>query len=117
MLSELRPGASHGDQTTTRTFEIPAIGSFMLHERTEEVKQYYIDGAECAMFSNSNEMVAKIAHYLEHADERRRVAMAGHQRCLTSGYSIDKQAATIITKARELIEKAGVRGDERSLRL
>ena len=40
------PGSSEGDRTTTRTFEIPASGGFMLHERNEEVLSLYREGSE-----------------------------------------------------------------------
>ena len=36
------------DETTTRTYEIPACGGFMLHERNEEVLELYEEGKEIA---------------------------------------------------------------------
>jgi spore maturation protein CgeB len=107
ILSEMRPGSSSGDQTTTRTFEIPAAGGFMLHERTEEVRQYFLEDRECALFSDLDEMVEKIRFYLAHEDVRRRIAAAGRERCLKSGYSFDDRAATVVAKARELLARRG----------
>ena len=102
ILSEKRHGASSGDRTTARTFEIPAAGGFMLHERTEEAMEYFEEGKECAFFSDPEDLVAKIRYYLAHEDERRAIALAGRQRCLTSGYSVDDRAATVIAKYHEL---------------
>lgn len=103
ILSEVRPGSSDGDKITSRTFEIPAVGSFMLHERTDEFANYFVDGTECATFSDGDDMAAKVGFYLSHDDERRRIAAAGHARCLASGYSIDDRVAEVIAKARQLL--------------
>lgn len=103
LLSEVRAGASQGDLITTRTFEIPAAGGFMLHERNAEVAQYFTEGKECAMFADAGELADKIKYYLEHDEERRAIAAAGHLRCMTSGYSFDDRAAQVVAKARNLI--------------
>lgn len=103
ILSEVRAGASDGDRITSRTFEIPAIGSFMLHERTDEIGHYFVDGEECATFADGDDMAVKVGFYLAHDAERRRIAAAGHARCLASGYAIDDRAAEVIAKARELL--------------
>lgn len=102
ILSEARTGASSGDLSTTRTFEIPAAGGFMLHERTAEADALFKEGRECAMFGDADELVAKVRYYLDHPEERVRIAAAGHERCMTSGYSYDDRVAVIIEKAREI---------------
>jgi spore maturation protein CgeB len=103
ILSEVRSGASMGDQITSRTFHIPATGGFMLHERTDEVAQFFVEDAECAMFGDAVELAKKIAHYLAHPEERARVAKAGRRRCLLSGYSIDDRAAVVLAVVRDLL--------------
>lgn len=103
ILSEVRAGASDGDRITSRTFQIPAAGGFMLHESSDEIDQYFVDGAECATFSDGDDMADKVGFYLAHDDERRRVAAAGRARCLASGHSIDDRVATVVAKARELL--------------
>jgi hypothetical protein len=113
ILSEVREGASSGDLITSRTFHIPGTGGFMLHERTDEVRHYFDEGRECAMFGDADELVAKIAYYLAHEDERRRVSEAGHRRCLASGYSYDDRAATVIAKTRELRAGRGLDSESR----
>lgn len=105
LLSEARTGASSGDHITARTFEIPASGGFMLHERTEEAMQYFEDGKECAFFDGPDDLVEKVRYYLAHEDERAAIAQAGHQRCLTSGYSVDDRARSVIDKYYELAAK------------
>lgn len=102
LLSEARRGASSGDQTTTRTFEIPASGGFMLHERTGEAMQLFAEDRDCVYFSDTDELVEKIRYYLAHDDERRRIAAAGRRRCVNSGYSIDDRARTVIDKYHQI---------------
>jgi len=102
MLSEARGEATSGDLTTTRTFEIPAAGGFMLHERTAEAGSFFAEGRECAMFADARELVAKLRHYRVRPNERQQLAQAGHHRAMTSGYSADERAATIVQKALQL---------------
>jgi hypothetical protein len=102
ILSEVRKGASSGDLITARTFHIPACGGFMLHERTDEVREFFCEGRECGMFSGAEEMVGKVGYYLEHPQEREQVADAGHLRCLQSGNSVDDRVRAIISKVEEL---------------
>lgn len=98
LLSEKRAGSSSGDLVTARSFEIPAAGGFMLHERTAEAESYFEDGKECAFFDDPDDLVAKVRYYLDNDKERHSIADAGRQRCLTSGYSIDCRAQTVIEK-------------------
>ena len=102
LLSEVRKGASSGDLITARTFQIPGTGAFMLHERTSELPLYFAEGEECACFDNPDELVAKIAYYLEHENERQRLAAAGRRRSLESGYAVEHRAAHIIERAKSI---------------
>jgi spore maturation protein CgeB len=81
-------GASQGDETTTRTFEIPACGGFMLHERSAELQELFEEDREVACFDGVEELTGKIAFYLANPDARERIARAGHARCVPA-YSYD----------------------------
>src|SRR5690348_5714637 len=83
-------GVTQGDQTTTRTFEIPACGGFMLHERTSELLELYEEGKDVACFGSAEELAEKIQHYLAHPAEREAIAHAGHARCVPD-YSYDNR--------------------------
>ena len=60
-----------------RTFEIPACGGFMLHERSRELSDLFRPGFECDDFGSPGELQQKVTYYLEHPKERARIAAAG----------------------------------------
>ena len=103
ILSEMRKGASSGDLITARTFHIPACGGFMLHERTAEVRAFFKEGTDCAMFEGAEEMVEKVGYYLDHPGEREAIAEAGHLRCLNTGNSVDDRMRAVVAKVTELL--------------
>jgi spore maturation protein CgeB len=74
------------DQHTTRTFEIPACGSMLLADRTDEHREFFEEGREADFFSSSEELLDKLHFYAAHEDVRRTVSEAGYRRCFSGGY-------------------------------
>lgn len=79
------------DEITSRSVEIPACGGFMLSERTARHLEFFEEGKEAEFFNSNDEMLEKIRHYLANEDEREKIARAGKERCVTSGYSMKSQ--------------------------
>lgn len=76
----------HNDETLAcRTYEIPACGAFMLHERTSKTGEVFVEGKEAEFFGSYEELRDKVRYYLEHPDERLRIAEAGRRKVVSGG--------------------------------
>jgi hypothetical protein len=75
------------DQHTTRTFEIPACGSMLLADRTDEHRDLFEEGREAEFFASAEELIDKTRFYCRDESARLRVARAGSQRCVKSKYA------------------------------
>jgi spore maturation protein CgeB len=84
------------ETTTTRTFEIPATGVFLLAERTEDHLKLFQESIEAEFFSNDDELKEKLIFYLNHDDLRQKIAVAGYERCRRSGYASRNQLEKVL---------------------
>ncbi len=89
---------THSGGHTTRTFEVPACGGFMLTDRTRGQAQYFEEGREMACFDSPEELHEKVLYYLEHDDEREAIRAAGQQRCVSSGYEYEGRMRDILNE-------------------
>ncbi|HEV7287987.1 CgeB family protein [Sphingomonas sp.] len=83
------------DLVSTRTFEIPAAGGFMLHIDNAEVRGLFDHGKEFDSFASPEQLVERVVHYLAHPAERMAMAQAGHTRAWRD-HSMDARAAEIV---------------------
>jgi hypothetical protein len=74
------------DQHTTRTFEIPACGSLLLADRTDEHREFFEEGREAEFFGSREELLDKIKFYCANDDARTRISRAGYERCISGKY-------------------------------
>jgi spore maturation protein CgeB len=85
------------DQTTARTFQIPATGSFMLHEDTPEIRKYFEADREVMLFGSNEEMVEKIQLALSSPSLREAIRMRGYERCHRERYDYINAARAIVS--------------------
>jgi spore maturation protein CgeB len=76
------------DQYTTRSWEIPACGAFLLSERTPAMQEFYREGKEAEFFDGPEEFMDKVKFYLNKDAARKRIAAAGYARVIASGNDI-----------------------------
>ena len=82
-LSELNK-----DTSTIRSFEIPACGSLLLSERTDEMKGLFEEDKEAVYFSDKEELVQKVLLLLKEPERLNAIAAAGHRRCVSDGHDV-----------------------------
>ena len=71
---------------TTRSFEIPACGTFLLGERTDDHCALFEEGVEAEFFASAEELTDKLRYYLSNPSQRAQIAAAGRERFVRSGY-------------------------------
>ena len=103
------------DLVSTRTFEIPACGGFMLHIDNDEVREFFEPGKEIDVFSSKEELKDKIKFYLANASLRERMKERAHAKCRAE-HSYRNRAADIdrILAERGIFNKATAIGEARS---
>lgn len=94
VLSFLR--AHNKDKQTTRTYEIPACGAFMLHERNDEVVAIFKEGEEAEFFDSYEELKKKVDYYLSHPEERKIIAKNGYERIKKYDCTYEARVETIL---------------------
>ena len=87
-------GSDWQDLVSTRTFEIPACGGFMLHIDNEEVREFFEPGVEIDVFSSAEELRDKISYYLPRPELRQQMIQRAYARCVPA-YGYMSRAAKI----------------------
>ncbi|MCJ9672121.1 MULTISPECIES: glycosyltransferase [unclassified Neorhizobium] len=98
----------NADLHTTRSAEIPAIGTAMCAPRTPHHQQLYKEGEEAVFFDGADDCAQTCKRLL--ADDRRRqtIADAGHRRTFANGTYNEVLARRIVDQVAE-ITRGGVR--------
>ena len=87
---------SNRDLHTTRSAEIPYIGSVLCAERTVEHLAMYKEDEEAVFWITPEECAQKCFALLVDEERRKRIAWAGRDRCIESGYLNEPVMETII---------------------
>lgn len=83
------------ETTTTRSFEIPAMGTMLLAERSDDHLRLFEEGVEAEFFGSTQEMAEKLEFYLANPEACKSIAKAGMEKCRSAGYSTARQFARI----------------------
>jgi spore maturation protein CgeB len=76
------------DTYTRRCFEIPATGTLMLSEYTDDLASLYKEGEEADFFRNQTELIEKLKFYLKDEKRRQLVAANGYRRVLADKHDV-----------------------------
>lgn len=98
LLSHAAGDASMSDQTTVRTFQIPASKSFMLHEDTTEVRYFFEPDREVLLFTDEEDMLQKLDIALGDEELRATIVERGYQRCVSAPYDYSSAAEVILSQ-------------------
>jgi len=71
-----------GDFLNPRTFELASAGAFQLVDARSHLTRAFEPGKEIAVFTDTEDLKAKIDYYLANPEERKAIALAGQQRVL-----------------------------------
>ncbi len=78
VLNNLHPAVING--MNKRTFEIAGCGAFQLVKYRPALEELFEVGKEVATYKSFDDMIEQIDYYLEHEDERNKIAEAGYKR-------------------------------------
>lgn len=77
-----------------------ACGGFLLTNYQDEIAEYFVNGEELVIYSDLDDMCEKIKYYLEHDEERERIAKAGQAK-VRELFSYDNRISDIAMILRE----------------
>lgn len=78
VMRGLVPGRSR--QIKARVFEVPGAGGFLMTENAEGLDDYYRINEEIAVFDGIPDLATKITYFIQHPEERDRMAISGYRR-------------------------------------
>lgn len=94
------------DTYTRRCFEIPATGTLMLAEYTDDLATLFREGEEVEFFRSPEEMITKISRYLSDEERRRAVAEGGYRRVLADGHDVTSRMRQLMNWVAEIPRRA-----------
>ncbi|MDH4228327.1 MAG: glycosyltransferase [Nitrospirota bacterium] len=95
------------DTYTRRCFEIPACGTLMLSEYTEDLAALFAPDREAAFFRSREELLAQLHRYLGDDRLRGQVAKAGHQRVVRDGHDVTSRMRNMLATITAVAPRAG----------
>ena len=89
------------DQQDSRTFEIPACGSFMLAQRTPVHEKLFVEDKEVVFFDTKEELLEKCTKYLKDTEARNFIKMNGYKKMYDAKYDHSSRLIEVLKKIYE----------------
>lgn len=96
-LSKIVFNISIKDDINMRTFETLSTGSFLLTNWIPTLGDLFEDGKHLVTYKTLDEMVEKAKYYLEHEEEREKIAQAGYQEFIAK-HTYKHRVETILSR-------------------
>ena len=96
------------DGYTRRCFEIPAAGTVLMSEYSDDLASLYQEGAEAVMFRSLEEFASKLDALLADEPRRARIARAGRQRVIADRHDVRSRMEDVLEQAKALIKSQGL---------
>ena len=90
------------DTYTRRCFEIPATGTLMLSEHTDDLASLYKEGEEADFFRTREELIEKLKLYFGNEPLRQTVAANGYQRVMADGHDVVSRMEQVLAWVAEI---------------
>lgn len=89
------------DTYTRRCFEIPATGTMMLSEFTEDLASLYEPGVEADFFKSKDELIKKVEYYMSNPELALNIGESGRRRLISDGHEVLDRAKQVLNKYHE----------------
>lgn len=93
------------DTYTRRCFEIPATGTLMLSEFSDDLASLYVEGEEVDFFRSKNELIKKLNLYLHNEKLRQTIAANGYHRVIADGHDVVTRMKQVLVWASDVAQE------------
>lgn len=80
-----------------RVWDIMSAGGFLLSNYQEELPEYFEIGKDLDVYSSEDELIEKIEYYLNHEDERIKIAQNGYRKIKNMRYTLRDRLETMMS--------------------
>jgi spore maturation protein CgeB len=87
--------AAEGNANNMRLYEATGVGAMLLTDRGRNLPELFQPGVELVVYEDSDDLVDKLQHYLQHKEERVKVAAAGQRRTLAE-HTYERRTAKLV---------------------
>jgi hypothetical protein len=88
------------DTYTRRCFEIPASGTMLMSEYSDDLASLFVEGREAEYFRTAEELAIKLNFYLSNEQPRKHVAVGGYTKVVSAGHDVKSRMNQVLEWAR-----------------